>query len=146
MQHYFLRQLPRSIKQLSGFPQIDSIIITRFPPNIIKGHLDQNRKNKSPTIALAKILPLMALPNHNNHAMNLTTLSQLSTEMDNNQTNEMEESHIDMMPTHEEPAYLYCAALVPIEKTGMVYTDQTGRFPTTSSMGNTNFCTIQLRH
>jgi hypothetical protein len=45
----------------------------------------------------------------------------------------------DAMPTQAEPTQFCFAAIIPVEKTGQVYSDQTGRFPTPSSAGNTQF-------
>jgi hypothetical protein len=42
----------------------------------------------------------------------------------------------DAMPEQTEPTQLCFAAIVPIEKTGQVYSNQTGSLPTPSSGGN----------
>jgi hypothetical protein len=43
----------------------------------------------------------------------------------------------DYQPPSEAPSNFCFAAIVPVEKTGKVYTDQTGRFPIPFSSGNT---------
>jgi Reverse transcriptase (RNA-dependent DNA polymerase) len=102
---------------LVGFPGLTLSSIRDFPPitaATIKGHLDQNRQNKAPSNKIPNAIPF------------LPTVDPINTNHNE-----------DMEPLNEEPTQYCFAALLPIKKTGQVYSDQTGRFPTTSSMGNT---------
>jgi Reverse transcriptase (RNA-dependent DNA polymerase) len=114
---------------LVGFPGLTLTSLRDFPPTstaTIKGHLDQNRQNKAPTQKITTDLPLLSLPIATANAP-ATTETAANDALDK----------LDTQPTNQEPTQFCFAALFPIERTGQVYSDQTGRFPTTSSMGHT---------
>lgn len=125
-----LTTLQKAIRNnlLVGFPGLTLSSIRDFPPitpATIKGHLDQNRQNKAPSTKRVHEIPYLPID------VNISNITD-------NQPNDIDATHNnDTYPTNEEPTQYCYAALLPIEKTGQVYSDQTGRFPTTSSMGNT---------
>jgi hypothetical protein len=116
--------LEKAIKNnfLVGFPGLNQQSIKDHPPHsipTIKGHLDQNRKNKQSTKGIATPLPL--LPDYPEY------------EADNQEVAIM----ADNTPNQEEPTNYVFATFLPTERSGKIFTDQTGKFPIVSSAGNT---------
>jgi hypothetical protein len=111
---------------LVGFPGLTLSALRDFPPTTVataKGHLDQNRQHKQPSHKPTQTIPYLPSP--------IITPVAPSMEPNDHLPND------DYMPPQNEPTQFCFAAIVPIEKTGQVYSDQTGRFPTPSSTGNT---------
>ena len=109
--------------RLTTFPELTSAQVRRYPPAsipMIKGHLDQQRANLRST--KSKPSP------------------EVKPTFDDDETSKQHDKE-DMSPTNniETPPlktqYLYadCASA-----TGKIFTDQTGRFLTTSSKGNSD--------
>jgi hypothetical protein len=102
-----------SHKAFSNFPSLTATSLRRHPPSSIpmtKGHLDQTRQNqrsmKPPTPIITPDDDDTCLPPDN-----------------------------EFMPTGIPSKTHHCFATI-IEPTGQIYTDQTGRFVSTSSNGN----------
>jgi len=104
---------------LTNFPGLTSNTLRRHPPQssaMIKGHLDQKRKNQRPTPKPTVDLPLLPIDDDNDDEAD------------------------DPFPASESPSEVthFCyAACVPAEPRGQVFTDQTGRFLLPASTGNT---------
>lgn len=101
---------------LPDFPGLNAASLRQHPPPsvaTIKGHLDQVRQNIRPTTA-----PLLPLP--------LIPLDPVPALADTE----------DLAPPQEPTTHHCFAAVMPTQVQGQIYTDQTGRFPFTSSRGN----------
>jgi hypothetical protein len=82
---------------------------------MIKGHLDQSRKNQDSTKPMPKSTPVF-------------------TELTPKPTSEPDDNIVPPSPMPNKHTH-FCYAVI-MEPTGQVYTDQTGRFVTPSSHGN----------
>jgi hypothetical protein len=97
---------------LTNFPGLTTQALRRHPPQsapMVKGHLDQTRKNQGSTRSSTNII----------------------TATDDELTDIVH----DAQPTGIDERTHWCFAAI-IEPTGQIYTDQTGRFVTPSSTGN----------
>ena len=108
---------------ISHFPGLSHTLLRKHPPRsfpMVKGHLDQARKNQRST------RPPKPAPPDASPSLPLPTISVTN-----------EDSSPDAFPISDSPnvrSHFCYAALM--EPTGQVYTDQTGRFVAPSSNGN----------
>jgi hypothetical protein len=99
---------------ISNFPGLTARTLRKFPPRsiaMVKGHLDQSRKNQQSTKVSSK---------------------------PTSPTNHIPDSHTDdCFPQSERPNERthFCYTTI-MEPTGQIYTDQTGKFVVPSSSGN----------
>jgi hypothetical protein len=121
-----LTALTKAIQKdfLVGFPGLTVDNLRMYPPTATetaKGHLDQNQQNKQSTPKASLQLPLLPtgppLPIH--------------------QPNALLDHDPDYHPHQEEPTHYCFASVYALPPQGQRFSDQTGRFPTTSSQGNT---------
>ena len=107
---------------LPDFPGLTSATLTKYPPQsitMIKGHMDQSRKNQCSTKPKLRTAMEPA-----------TTISDPDSPYDS----------ADAFP-HSEPKntrthHCYAAVVEPNPVTGQIHSDQTGRFVVASSTGN----------
>ena len=118
--------------RMTGFPWLTSELIRRHLPlsrATVKGHLDQQRKNLRST----QPKPALETPTGDSPET-IPPVSALSSPVSPNADGEADE----LSPQPDEPLaprshFLYAACA---EITGKVFSDQTGRFLTSSTSGN----------
>jgi hypothetical protein len=109
---------------LNSFPVLTPALLRKYPPRsiaMVKGHLDQSRRNQCSTRATPPPPPGFVAPS----SPPTTPSFPDSTELD------------DQFPSSSTPndRSHHCFAAV-MEPTGQIFTDQTGRFVAPSSNGN----------
>jgi hypothetical protein len=106
---------------LPNFPGITATTLKKYPPNsvaMIKGHLDQERKNQQST---------KASPASPAQPPTSTASPPTDSDLPNFPTSD---------PGNARTHFCYAAVVDPAEVSGQIYSDQTGKFVVASSAGN----------
>ena len=117
---------------LHDFPGLTSKALKDHPPisaATIKGHLDQVRQNKQPTVHPSEPLPLLPLSTISDRTMsNFSTINKI---LQHN-----EEDIFPQEPLNQRSHHCYTSVIANTQ-TGQVFSDQTGRFLSPASSGAT---------